>query len=491
MVEHDDEALNRLRASDPATGSHPDLHTLRRRIAQKAPASQADTATALRDEMFAGPAIRAPWVAAAAVLALGFGAGGYAVGAQQGPSGGTLAAGQTDEPSTGSDDGDGGGDGESPALQGLERSVVGHDSASATMMADEPSAESGMGYAGGDGQAWDPGPVRLVAGPGLPTDHPTGEVRALMSDEDPQAFLAAWAERLPFDGLRPKDGAAEDWFGGDVLYDPDGSRILSAGVDGAGGALNFSYSDLLADPYCADMYSQMPEAEMDQMRKEFTDAFGDDVALPDASQCKDTSGPAPSADEAIAQAKEFLATTGLDVSAYELRVPDYQDGTVNQVMVEGWPEDSAPNGQLNVTVTVGPQGVTNAYGMVGEMRSLGDYALISATEAVERYGQREFGMEYGITLDEDVEPGLTDATTMPVEPSVQMPDPSPVEPGMKIPMLLKEKVVTGAELTRGTIWPNTGGPLEVPAWKLTTEDGMHYAVLALADESIDWQSWGD
>ncbi|AXH97514.1 hypothetical protein [Ornithinimicrobium avium] len=483
MVDHDDEALNRLRATDPATGSHPDLHTLRRRIAQKAPASQADTATALHDEMFAGPTIRAPWIAAAAVLALGFGAGGYAIGAQQAsPAGGTVAAGQGEESAS-----DRGGDSEDPLVGIGGRAVdAGPDSASTTM-----NADSAAEYAGGDGQAWDPGPVRLVAGAGLPTGHTTGEVRALMSDEDPDAFLTAWAERLSFEGLRPTTPDEQGWFGDDVIYDPDGARILAANVDGTGGALNFNYSDLLADPYCADMYTELPDGEMEQMRKEFTDAFGADVALPDASRCKDVSGPAPSKDDAIAQARDFLATTGLDVSAYELRVPDYQDDSVNQVMVEGWPVDGPRNGQLNVSVTISQQGVTNAYGMLGEMRSLGDYALISATEAVERYGQREFGMEYGITLDEDVESWATDATTMPVEPDFTMPEPLPVEPGMKIPLLLKEKVVTGAELTRGTIWGNTGGPLEVPAWKLTTEDGMHYAVLALADESIDWQSWGD
>lgn len=495
MVDHDDEALNRLRATDPATGSHPDLHTLRRRIAQKAPASQgADTATALRDDMLAGPSVRAPWVAAAAVLALGFGAGGYAVGAQQGPSGGQVVAGQGQE-TTSPTDATGAADavGPLPGLDTKESEAQGYgaggDSASVTASADEGMA---AGYGGASSEAWDPGPVRLVAGPDLPSAPATGEVRALMSDESPEEFLQAWAEQLSFEGVRPVEETDQaNWFGDNILYDPDGARMLSASTEGAGGALQFSYQDLLGDPYCAEMYSGMPEGEMDQMRKEFADAFGPDVPLPDASQCKDTSGPAPADDAALAQARDFLATTGLDVSAYELTVPDYGDDSVNQVMVEGWPKDGPQNGQLNLNVQVGPEGVTSVYGTVGEMRSLGDYPLISPAEAVERYGQREFGMEYGITLEEDMVVGPSDATTMPVEPAFEMPEPKPVEPGMKIPLLLKEKVVTGAELTRGTIWGNTGGPLEVPTWKLTTEDGMHYAVLALADEAIDWQSWGD
>ena len=86
MVNHDDDdALARLRASDPATGSHPDLRSLRHRIAQKAPASVgADTATRVHDDVFRGQGLRAPWIAAAAVAAFGFGAGGDAVGAPQG-----------------------------------------------------------------------------------------------------------------------------------------------------------------------------------------------------------------------------------------------------------------------------------------------------------------------------------------------------------------------------------------------------------------------
>ena len=60
---------------------------------------------------------------------------------------------------------------------------------------------------------------------------------------------------------------------------------------------------------------------------------------------------------------------------------------------------------------------------------------------------------------------------------------------MKIPLLLKEKTVTGAELVQGFVWTQAGTSLEVPAWRLTTEDGMHYAVLAVADEAIDWVSW--
>ncbi|GGK82223.1 hypothetical protein [Ornithinimicrobium pekingense] len=481
MVDHDtDEALARLRASDPATGSHPDLHSLRQRIAHKAPASQgSDSATLLHDDPFRGQGLRAPWIAAAAVAAFGFGAGGYAIGAQQAPDGGgQLVAGQPDSDEAARDDG-------AWASAGPDGLIASSDSDAG--FAGESTAM------GGDSQPWDPGPVRLTPGPDLPSERGTGEVRAVVSDEDPDVFLDAWAERIGFEGVRAaQDGEdGTGWFPGDALYDVAGGRMLSANLDGGSG-LTFSYEDMFASPWCKDSYSGIPEQELERVRQEWAASFGPDVPFPDASRCEDVSGAAPSEQQALAAAEDFLATTGLDLSGYTLRVPEYQDETVNQVMVEGWPEGQ-PQGHLMVTAQVGPEGVVSAYGTIGEMTSLGDYPLISAVEAVERYGQREFGMEYGVTLAEDMVPVETEAATMPVEPGfeMEMPEPVKIEPGMKIPMLLKEKVVTGAELTTGSMWAQTSGPLEVPTWKLTTDDGMHYAVLALADEAIEWQSWGE
>lgn len=476
MVDHDDEAMARLRASDPATGSHPDLHSLRQRIAHKAPASQgADRATRLHDDPLRGPGLRAPWIAAAAVAAFGFGAGGYAIGAQEAPgTGGQVAAGQghTDDASEATDGPEGWGE---PGLTRTE--------------SDEGTAVSSTAM-GGDSGPWDPGPVRLTPGPDLPTESGTAEVRAIVSDQDPDAFLDEWAQRIGFEGVRPADTPG-GWFGGNALYDLDNGRMLNVSNDGGGG-LSFGYEDLFASPWCKDSYSGMPEAEMERVRQEWAAAFGEEVPFPDASRCKDVSGERPNDEQALAAARDFLATTGIDLSGYTIKVADYQDESTNQVMVEGWPEGQQ-HGYLMLNAQVGPDGVTSAHGSLGEMTSLGDYPVISAVEAVERYGQREFGMEYGVTLAEDTAPGGTEATTMPVEPGleVEMPEPVPVKPGMKIPMLLKDKVVTGAELTTGSMWAQTSGPLEVPTWKLTTDDGMHYAVLALDDEAIDWQSWGE
>ena len=141
----------------------------------------------------------------------------------------------------------------------------------------------------------------------------------------------------------------------------------------------------------------------------------------------------------------------------------------------------------HISLTVGPEGVIAAYAGLGEMVPIGDYPVISPTEAVERYGEKEFSQEYGVQLPEDLEDTRPPGTgTTFVAPD--LPDAPEVEDGMSLPLLLKDKEVTGAELVRGTIYTHSGN-MEVPVWELSTDDGMTYPVMAVADESIDWIAW--
>lgn len=480
MVDHDDEAFARLGGSDPATGSHPDLHSLRARIAAKAPASQgSDRVTAVTDDVLRGSRVRTPWIAAAAVAALGMGGGGYALGAHQAEPTTSVVAGESTGSGAGADSA-----GREPGSMFGASSDEASSADVAPSATEVPQAED-EGSSSRSGSSWDMGPVRLTAGPGLSDQPSTGEVRALVSDLDPDAFLADWAAELGLDTVapQPEDGGSQ-WYGEHVLIEPDTFKVVSASVYG-NGPLSFSYEDQLRSPYCADMYSGMDEEGLAMMREEMTKALGPGFTLPDPSQCVAVSDQAPSSEQGLAAAKDFLASTGLDVDSYTFEVPDY--GESGSVMVEGWPSEGTRYGDLNVSVSVGPDGVYSAYGALGEMTSLGDYPVISAVEAVERYGQREFSVDYSVMIADDMN-GWEGETSFPA-PDYTAPEPVPVEPGMKIPLLLKDKVVTSAELTTGTIYTQTGGSLEVPTWKLITEDGLHYAVFAVADEAIDWQSW--
>lgn len=467
------EGLARLRASDPATGSHPDLHRLRHLIGSKAPASQqADAATAVRGDGLQEPRLRTPWVAAAAVAALAVGTGGFAAGMQ-------VAAG--DEPSSlVTADGD---RQASPAAPGLDAGMA------APTGDGEGFVQEGMGSAepamGGGPMSHDPGPVRLVADEDLPESPGTAEVLALKSAVDAEEFYENWRERMGFEGIElPED----NYFGsGHGAIDPDTGRMMTVSTEG--GPLYFSYEDIFAGEYCAEMYSSMSEEDLEWALEEWELMYGPDMPFPDADSCREMTGSRPSDEQALGAAADFLAQTGVPAGTFELKAPGYDDPGSTMVHVEGYPM-GMEYGPQHVGLTVGPDGVVSAYGSIGELTSLGEYPVISATEAVERYGDRVFAMDFGVTLAEEMMPYEGDLEdTGWTEPAYELPDLGSIEDGQPIPLLLKDKAVTGAQLVTGTMWTNSGGSLEVPTWKLTTDDGMYYTVVALADEAIDWVSW--
>lgn len=476
MIDHDDDAMARLSASDPATGSHPDLHSLRRQVAAKAPASQADDAdrvTALTDDLMRGPRIRAPWIAAAAVAALGIGAGGYALGAQNGAplteAGGTntqVRPGSSEEP-------DEAGGEEKVGLEDAESSV-GAESSMGGSAASADASKSSMAY--------DPGPVRLTAGPGLSTERSTGQVSALVASLDDEAFLAGWAERLGVEGS--KVGPDQSFFPGNSLIDVESGQMVSVTHHEAQGPMNFSYEDVFGNPDCATMFEGLDATARTELQNEWDKALGPDIPLPDPSRCTPQQGERPSDEAALTTAQEWLDLTGLEFPDLKLTVSPYQDQSSRSVYVEGTSTGELA-GQIFISITVGPEDVISANGSYAELSPLGDYPVISAVEAVERYGQRQFSVEYAVQLPEDSLP--FEETSMPA-PDQNIPT-TPITPGMDIPLLLQDKTVTRADLVQGFLWSPGGVTMEVPAWKLTTADGVHYAVLAVADEAIDWVGW--
>ncbi|WP_028131061.1 hypothetical protein [Serinicoccus marinus] len=462
MVEHhDDEALHRLRASDPATGSHPDLSRLRALVEHKAPASGstgADSAARV-DDLLRDPVIRAPWVAAACIGALAIGGAGYAVGAQRGP-GTLLVAGQD-------------------SLLGA--AGAGMDAGLSAEVAGSSYASSGSVDA--DPEPYDPGPVRLVAAPGLSQEATTAPISVLRSEEDPEAFVSAWAETLGIDGV-PMKVDAEFLPEGDVgLAEADSGRMLMASTEGGG--LHVSYTDMFASPDCRESFAYAVGEEREMLAEYWEATFGEGTPLPTADDCRETTGERPTDEQAEGAARDFLAQAQIPTDAFTFVVSEY-DRSTPFAHVEAAPPGGA-YGPKHISLTVGPEGVIAAYAGLGEMVPIGDYPVISPTEAVERYGEKEFSQEYGVQLPEDLEDTRPSGTgTTFVAPD--LPDAPEVEDGMSLPLLLKDKEVTGAELVRGTIYTHSGN-MEVPVWELSTGDGMTYPVMAVADESIDWIAW--
>lgn len=492
MVEHDDEAIHRLRASDPATGSHPDLHRLRGLIAQKAPASQgADRATAVDDELLRGPRLRTPWVAAAAVAALGLGAGGYALGVQQADTVPPTADGTSRQvgPASQGEDPASGADASGPAdLPGQAAADQAEEDMDA--MAGVGQTEASMdGDFASSGPAWDPGPVRLTAGEGLPGSPGTAEVLVRQSDMTPEEFVAAYAAATGFEGepLPESEYLFGPGYAGAGLIDVDDGLMITVNADG--GALHFSYEDIYGSGYCSQMYEGVPDEDLQMMREDWARSYGPDLPFPSTENCREITGERPSEEAAKAAASDFFAQAGVDVSGFTFSAwaDDYEGSRT--VSVDAQPEDMVGAGDLMLSATVGPDGVVTAYGSLGELVSLGEYPVISAADAVERFGTREFSMEYGVSIAEDNVPMTEEDWDTFEMPEWTLPESRPLQPGDRIPMLLKDKLVTGAELVRGSLWSQTAGSVEVPVWKLMTEDGMYYPVLALAEEAIEFQTW--
>lgn len=500
MSEHDDEAVNRLRAADPAIGSQPDLHAVRSRLAGRTPLGEGggfqfsapgDVAVRVHDP--ANRTNRVPMMAAAAIAAVGLGVGGYLLGNQQvtPPS---AAPGGTD----GGRESDGSFEASAP-----ERTFGGISSGDIGGTAASESAPMG----GSD--SWSPyGNAVLKAGPALPDEPSTAEVFARQApDADPDELLRDWADRLGMAGepveLDGQRAIVED------------QRVIAVLTYDGGVSLN--YNNLAFDPFCSEMAAMSASERADVQQRwdeaESTQAF----PVPEPEDCV-PSTPVSDDAAAIAMTEEFFTTMGLDPADYRFEV--YRYDTEVGVGEQGFrEEDLGAEGGDGATMTAGPgvsgssatgevvpmadvqaypasqpgltepdftaqvtgEGVVNLYGTLGDYASIGSYPVISAVEAVERFGDPVFANSGVFYVPEPYTEGEPYG-----EPWVyEEPDPVTLIPGEPIPYPVNRVTITSAELTQGVLQVPGSGTVQVPAWRLVDEDGGHYHVLALADEALD------
>ncbi len=451
--DHDDEALHRLRAADPARGAHPDQASLRRRLMDRTPlghraagltggsSAGADPDRAVRVQDGTTRGSRSTLVAAAAAAALAIAAGGYAVGAQtadDAPGGTGVAATGTDDDRSGTPDHAAGED----SASGMAEPGIQDEYAD-----DQGSAESATG------SYYPYGPTVLSAGPELSTEGGTGEVKVLRAaDVDPVEFLSSWAAEL---GV---EGDVEEMEGDDYADLTSGAIYLSLS------STDFSYSNMLTDPYCEEMYG---ESTLDIFFGGSAPFSGEDC-LP--------AGDLPSDEEAIAQAQEFMATTGIPLDDVEWSVYRYEDDP--QMNVSGRRPDRPAN---TIEVTLSGAGVSGAYGSLGEYESLGEYPLLSPAEAVERASDPRFTWA-GVWIPELDDEALMLEETDPA----QAPERFELTAGSPIPYPVNEATIVDATLKTGILSLDDGTEVAVPAYDLVDEDGLHHAVLALSEEALDF-----
>lgn len=516
----DDEALARLRAADPATGAHPDLHRISERLRGRTPLgtrtengyqqassgySFSDSSTAVYVSDPGTRTNRSGLLVAASVAALAFGGGGYVLGTSladgaDGPSGGTAAGTATADGPEGSEAGQ---------REGSSAELLGSSDAASGEAWGGDDGDASMGYESSSGGYY--GPVIPIAGDNLSTEPTTGAVYAVdQSGEraDTRQILSQYAEGL---GI---EGDLED--GGDYASIVDSTDGRSLNIYTHGGGTNVDYSNPAVDPYCEDY-----QADIEASGGGWFGPGG-----PETITCL-PAGDRPSDEAAIASAQDFLDSAGIDYSGYEFTVDMSYYGEVffGSPDSEGHDEASATSTPDSSAITAAPedvekylelmgaqgygdeardvaviarsaeepvkgyrswhfsvtdQGISYASIQQGEFVSLGDYPVISPAEAVERVSDTRFQQIGAYIPDLEYE-------AMYYEEEWTEPDPLPqVTPGDPIPYPITESQVTSAELHTGVVGLWDGTEFLAPVYNLTDDQGNSWQVLGLAEEALDF-----
>lgn len=430
----DDESISRLLAADPARGHATDLAALRRAVDTRLetdPERSAPATPAPRDELAERRVRRSrrmSWVAGAAASVI-VGVSGYLVGAGgAGGGGGDSAGGAAEDVDT------------FVASEGAEADTgIADDSGAgeATEQTDELGVMSGSdGSSGPAGES--EGRVAFEAS-GLTDERTAAEAFAYDATGVATAERAQQlADALGVAGAAVQEGTA--W----VVADGEGRRVAIEGD----GAATLGYSDpTVTAGACADVRG--------------------DVSDPDDL------GTCEAVDDPITTARDFLTRVGVDSETLELVIGA---SSLGEVVVDGYPAGSDPAGQPVWSVVVTAGGVSTATGPLAPLIPIGSYEVISPVEAVARLGDSRFGAFVTGQVTQIV--SQDQGTWTPSE-------------GGTLPWAVTTHTITGADLVLAG-YPLGGGAVGVlPTWRLTSEDGGTWSVIAVTDKFLDFGASGD
>ena len=453
----EDEAIARLRDADPARGLETETTSLRAAVDARTQRSEHEQPNAPVDELERRRAQRSrrhAWVAGVAASVL-VGVAGYTAGmtmasggAGGGDSAADSAAGGAAEPSVADDDGEaaGGGPMEPGSLNG------------------GGAAEESDAAADSTDLMW--GSTRAVfIASGLPGE--AGDAEAFGYDPTGVASADTAADVASALGV---EGDVVEEVGYWMVGQPDGRNVIVYDD----GTASLSYSDPSLDPWACAV--QGGEVDPDSGVSEGDEGGGADGF---GGCATDGAGPA----DPIATATDFLTTIGVDVSGLDLVVEYSEAGSA---AVSGYlPEvDHSMGGLWSLTVT--DAGVYSAWGWLAPQTSLGDYDVISATDAVERLMDPRFGASNGVMPLATAEAGADTAVSS--EPQQPPSAVQPVEPGAPIAWPVTTYTITDAELTRSTYTLPDGAVVLLPTWSLTAaDDGGTWTVVALTEAGLDFE----
>jgi hypothetical protein len=471
-----DPVFERIVTADPAADADLRLGVLRAKVDAARSEHTAEVGTievavvgAPGDELAARrERRRRPWLVAAAVAGVvAIGGAGYGAGTAGILAGGAGGGAETSDVTTLSEEDDSSGElsGAEPAipLPGIgEGDGGGGDDAAA-------SSEAARGGAGGSADmsypTWFEGRAVFRAS-GLSTERGTAEAYAL----DAREVATRESARRLAEALGVK-GDPRWNYGAWMVGSEDGkSPTVWLSADGSA---YFSYNDPRVDPWrCEVLSEETAEGEGDG---------GGVDSMPES--CQTPSATTLSGDEARKALRDVMTRIGLDVDAYEIEVqPTHSDepmrwATAYQVV------DGKRTG-VQFSASVADKGVAWVDGALAQPVSIGDYPVISPTEAVDRLGDPRFsGSSWPIAYAEEQSPIEEQVDPAPDKPTAP---PAPPEPGSAISWPVSEVVITEARLALSQHHQRDGTVMILPTYELSDAKGNAWSVIAVAEEKMDF-----
>ncbi|MDM7830403.1 hypothetical protein [Cellulomonas edaphi] len=463
--ENDQNALDAVRAADPAAGSAPDLARLHAALAESTGVQLGD------DELAARRSRRTPrWIQVAAAVAgvALVGGGGYALGNQR-DSASTVAG--------------------APPISlsdSASRQAAGAQDAQSAQGEIAPQSNPfGVGAAASADSSKRVASSFFPAGYGLHTVFTARGLSTAGSSADSWAYDAAsvysagTAARLA-EALGVAGTPREDW--GWTVGPNDGTgATVSLAPDGVA---SMSYYDPAKDPWaCLD------KSAPDSIE---TPAAGEVASDLGSAAIECDGDAAPRGAKAVAEAKDVLESLGVDTGALELESQGDGDDRMTTVIAYRVVDGQRTDNPWSVSLVA--DGVSSVNGPVAPLVGLGSYDVVSPAQAVERLGDPRFGASGGGPVPYAAREGVAASASASDDVAVApTQEPKPTVPptasaGDPLSWPVTEVTITKARLGLATQTAPDGSTTLVPSYELTGTDGSTWSVVAVVDQQLDFAS---
>ncbi len=461
----EDEAVARLRASDPAAEAEPDAERLAERTAQRR-----------GDELANRRARRSPrWVTVAAVAAGALVVGGVGFGIGRASDGEPASQAEGDShlatfPGTATE--------EAPA-EGSPMAAA--DMAIAPGFGERTTfTASGLDDAAGTAPAW------AFDGAAVFSEESAARAAEVFGVEGEPRLEGSWNvgsdENGPVLNLNP-DGAVTISFYDHRLYGDvmpvEPMPLPEPEEDGDGVSGSEGSDEPAADSAPADGVPGGDPTAAPDTAVEGESAVGVMPASPgdEEPSAVEPDGAAPDGPAGVLY--ETLAALGLDPDAAAYSTGEHwSGGEVTSVVAHQLVGGERTGFSWSADVT--GDGILSFNGPLAPLTELGDYDVVSPAEAVERLGDPRFGAtpvwtdDVAILQAEPETPGRSWDDPPPAAPDVSSPVPWPVS----------EVTIVEADLALTQHGTDDGGVLLLPAYELSDGDGRTWSVLAVADHEL-------